>query len=183
MNLAAQSAHLLLDKQPIRVGGQLLRIEELAASALQEIQSLVSQLRPRSIVEEGLPTALRRLAAEKTRDGLHVSLEIQEMGTLPEAVATGLYSIAHEALVNVSKHGGTCEATIRLSMGMGQSYLEVEDHGRGFDPEAALKRRGHLGLDGMYERAREIGWNLSVQSRPGQGTRILVTDQPRGGLS
>jgi signal transduction histidine kinase len=180
MNLSAQSARLLLDKDAPRADGQLLRIEELAASALREIQSLVSQLRPRSIVEEGLASALRRLAAEKTREGLRVSLEIQGGGALPEAVATGLFCIAHEALVNVSKHSDACKATVRLGIGMEQSYLEIEDHGQGFDPAAAFKQRGHLGLDGMHERAHEIGWNLSVQSQPGQGTRILVTEKPCG---
>jgi signal transduction histidine kinase len=180
MNLATQSARLLLEKDAPRANGQLLRIEELAASALREIQSLVSQLRPRSIVEEGLPSALRRLAAEKTREGLRVSLEIQGGEALPEAVATGLFCIAHEALVNVYRHSGTCEATVRLDIGMGHSCLEIEDHGRGFDPETALRKRGHLGLDGMRERAQEIGWNLSVQSQPGQGTRILLTEKPRG---
>jgi signal transduction histidine kinase len=184
MNLAAQSAQLLLAKESPRVAGQLLRLEELAASALREIQSLVSQLRPRSIVEDGLSTALHRLAAErKAQNGLHVSLEIQEEGTLPEAVAAGLYAIAHEALINVSKHSGTHEATVLLEIGREHSCLEIEDHGMGFDPEAALEKRGHLGLGGMYERAHEIGWNLSVQSRPGQGTRILVTDKPAGELS
>jgi signal transduction histidine kinase len=184
MNLATQSAHLLLDKEPVRVTGQLLHLEELAASALREIQSLVSQLTPRPIVEDGLPTALRRLVAEqKAQNGLQISLEIREEGTLSEAVTTGLYSIAHEALVNVSKHSRSYEATVRLDMGRGHSCLEIEDHGLGFDPEAALDQRGHLGLTGMYERACEIGWNLSVQSRPGQGTRIVVTGKPPGGLS
>lgn len=190
MNLAAQSAHLLLDKrsspvdkEPARVAGQLLRLEELAASALREIQSLVSQLKPRSSIEDGLPTALRQLAAEqKEQNGLQVLLEIQENGTVPEAVATGLYSIAHEALVNVAKHSGSCEVTLRLNIGRGFSCLEIEDHGLGFDPELALNRRGHLGLDGMHERAHEIGWNLSVRSRPGQGTHILVTDTSSGGV-
>lgn len=190
MNLAAQSAQLLFDREPpfdrlrtsSRAAGQLIRIEELAASAQREIQSLVSQLRPRSIAEAGLPTALHQLAVEhKIRDGLQVSLEIQGEGTLPETVTTGLYSIAHEALVNVSKHSGTCEAIVRLNLCRENSYLEIEDYGRGFDPEAAMDRRGHLGLAGMVERASEIGWRLSVVSKHGQGTRILVTDIPSEG--
>jgi signal transduction histidine kinase len=189
MNLAAQSAHLLLDKEPPfdrlrtvpRVAGQLIHIEELAASAQHEIQSLVSQLGPRSIAEAGLPTALHQLAVEhKMRDGLQVSLEIRGEGPLPETVATGLYSIAHEALVNVSKHSGTCEAILRLNLSENHPCLEIEDHGRGFDPETALDQRGHLGLAGMLERAREIGWKLSVLSKQGQGTRILVTENPSG---
>jgi len=182
MNLAAQSARLLLDKDSIRAAGQLIRLEELAASALREIQSLVSQLRPRSIAEEGLPTALSRLAMEqKTRGGLQVSLEIHGEGTLPEKIAAGLYSIAHEALINVSKHSGICEATVRLNVDRDHCCLEIEDHGQGFNPEATFDQRGHLGLAGMSERAREIGWNLSVVSRPGQGTLIRMAGNPSGG--
>jgi signal transduction histidine kinase len=63
MNLAAQSAHLLMQKDPPRATGQLLRIEELAASALREIQSLVSQLKPRPIAEMGFLPASERLLA------------------------------------------------------------------------------------------------------------------------
>jgi signal transduction histidine kinase len=180
MNLAAQSAQLLLHQDPSRAAGQLVRLEELAASALREIQSLVSQLRPRPIIEDGLPAALRRLAEQMAQNGLQVSLEIDGEKTLSAAVGTGLYSIAHEALVNVSKHSRSCEAIIRLNVATDRSSLEIEDHGRGFNPEAAMDRRGHLGLAGISERAREIGWNLSIRSRPGQGTLLRVTDGPLG---
>ena len=176
MNLATQSARLLLDKEPLRASGQLLRLEELAANALSEIQSLVSQLKPRSLVEEGLSAALRRLADERqARDGLQVLLEIHGEKTLSDADMQGLYSIAHEALTNVVKHSGAREASVRLNLTADHSCLEIEDHGLGFDPHAAEDQRGHLGLASMFERAREIGWRLSVESSPHQGTRISVT--------
>lgn len=182
MNLAAQSAYLLLDKAPPRAAGQLLHMEELAASALGEIQTLVSQLRPRSMVEEGLPSALRQLARDmKTRNALQVSLEIHGEETFSERIATGLYFIAHEALINVSKHSGVREATLRLNLVEGHSCLEIEDQGQGFDTDAAFDQRGHLGLTSMVERAREIGWSVSVWSRPDQGTHICVTENPSGG--
>jgi signal transduction histidine kinase len=182
MNLAAQSTRLLLDKDPPRAAGQLLRLEELAASALREIQSLVAQLRPRSVTEEGLPTALRRLVAERgERDGLQIALEVHGDHPLSEAEAAGLYAISHEALVNVSKHSGTSEATVRLNLSEDHSCLEIQDHGLGFDPQAASGRPGHLGLAGMSERAREIGWGLLVESHPHQGTRILVAQNQPGG--
>jgi len=182
MNLAAQSARLLLDKDPPRASGQLLHLEELSTNALREIQSLVSQLKPRSIVEEGLSTSLRRLADEhETRDGLRVSLEIQGEKTLSEAEILGLYSIVHESLTNVIKHSGMHEAFVRLSLSEDHSCLKIEDHGLGFDPQTASRQRGHLGLAGMSERAREIGWSLSVESEKGQGTRIFVTQNQAGG--
>jgi signal transduction histidine kinase len=137
MNLAAQSARLLLDKEPPRASGQLLRLEELAANALREIQSLVSQLKPRSLADEGLPSALRRLADERqARDGLHFSLEIQGEKTLSEAETLGLYSIVNEALTNIVKHSGTRAATVRLNLNDDNSSLEIEDRGLGFDPNS-----------------------------------------------
>jgi signal transduction histidine kinase len=182
MNLAAQSARLLLKKEPARAAGQLLRLEELATNALSEIQSLVSQLRPTTLLEQGLPAALHRLVDERRgRDGLQVSLEVHGEGTLPEKVATGLYAIAQEGLTNIAKHSGVREATIRLNLGSGDSCLEIEDRGLGFDPQALSNQRGHLGLAGMNERAGEIGWSLSVRSRRGQGTVIRVMENPPGG--
>jgi signal transduction histidine kinase len=182
MNLASQSARLLLDKEPPRAVEQLLRLEELAASALSEIQTLVSQLRPHSITEEGLPTALRKMVAEReNREGLKVSLHISGEKSLSEAEAEGLYSIAYEALTNVLKHSGVDEAIVRLYLEPDGSFLEIEDAGIGFNPQITLNQPGHLGMAGMSEQAREIGWSLSLESHPHQGTRIRVTENQPGG--
>jgi signal transduction histidine kinase len=182
MNLAVQSAHLLMDKEPIRAQEQLIRVEKLAASAQHEIQILVSRLKPNSMSNESLPDALQQLAvALKVRSGLQVSLEIQGEAIVSEAVARGLYSIAHEALINVAKHSAVCNATVRLNLHKGQACLEIEDHGAGFDPDAVLERSGHLGLVGMQEHAHGIGWDLFFISRPGLGTRILAVERSSGG--
>lgn len=183
MSLAAQSARLLWDKEPSLVAGQLCRLEELAISAQHEIQSLVSQLSPPSITEMGLPAALHRLAAEQnTRNGLHVSLEVQGDWDIPEALAAGLYAIAQEALTNTAKHSGVCEAALRLRLEKDSSCLEIEDHGFGFDPQSLSDRRGHFGLAGMSERAHEMGWRLSVESQYGHGTLVRVAEfLPLGG--
>jgi signal transduction histidine kinase len=180
MNLTAQSVRLLLGKEPTRVADQLDRLEELATGAMREIQTLVTQLRPRSIAEEGLPVALRRLAGERQRrDGLQVTVEISGDQELPEPAAAGLYRIAQEALANVVKHAGTSQASIRLDMSKGDLCLEIEDHGLGFDPQVALSQSGHFGLASMVERARELGYNLSIDSRAGEGTRIRVAESSR----
>ena len=74
----------------------------------------------------------------------------------------GLYLIAQEALANVTRHAGTNEATVRLRLAGVAASLEVEDHGCGFAPEAGSSEQGHLGLAGMAERARELGWVLTI---------------------
>jgi signal transduction histidine kinase len=138
-------------------------------------------LTPSSIAEESLPAALHRLAADKARQGLQVSLNIHGEGALPPDVAASLYTIVQEGLINVSKHSGVCEATVRLNLTPGHAYLEIEDRGQGFDLAAALDQPGHLGLASIFERAREIGWHLSVTARPGWGTRICLTEDASGG--
>lgn len=180
MNLAAQSSRLLFDKATPQTSGQLIHLEGLSVNALSEIQSLVSQLKPRSVAEEGLPAALRRLVVERnSRDGLQISLEIHGGKTLSEAESLGLYSIVNEALTNIVKHSGTREASVRLNFD-DSSSLEIEDRGLGFDPRTVTNRRGHLGLAGMSERAREIGWGFSVESNPNRGTKISVTQNQAG---
>jgi len=181
MNLTVQSARLLLERDRKRAASQLERLEELAAGAMGEIQTLVAQLRPAPMAEFGLPVALRRLAVERQlRDDLQVTLEMSGERDLGGAAVSSLHRIVQEALTNVAKHAGTNEVTVHLDLSREPAWLEIKDRGRGFDPEAALSQEGHLGLASMAERAREIGWSLSIDSRRGFGTRIRLAESPAG---
>ena len=51
--------------------------------------------------------------------------------------------------------------------------VTVEDNGVGFDPTGVVKL-GHRGLANIRERAAEIGGTVTIDSRPGAGTRVLV---------
>jgi signal transduction histidine kinase len=53
--------------------------------------------------------------------------------------------------------------------------VEVIDHGAGFVLSELTPQRGHMGLASMAERAREFGWSMTIESQPGQGTRVKVT--------
>ncbi|HSF83297.1 MAG TPA: sensor histidine kinase [Anaerolineales bacterium] len=182
MNLTVQSARILLDKDLNRVDAQLGRLQELAGSAMAEIQLLVTRLQPEPVAGEGLVAAVGRIVAEQqahdglSQSGLSVALEVISMKDLAGPVNLGLYHIILEALNNVAKHAGTGEATVRLDLAANPACVEIEDQGRGFDFHQAQSQEGHLGLTGMFERAQEIGWDLSVESRPGCGTRIRVVE-------
>jgi signal transduction histidine kinase len=179
MNLTVESARILLDKDINRVDVQLDRLHKLARSAIGEIQLLVTQLQPEPVVREGLVAAVQRIIAERRAcDGLSIALEVTGIEDLAGPVVVGLYHIILEALNNVAKHAGTAEATVRLNLTANPACVEIEDQGVGFDPHEAQNQQGHLGLAGMFERACELGWNLSVESRPGCGTRVRVLEGP-----
>ncbi|HZD56730.1 MAG TPA: sensor histidine kinase [Anaerolineales bacterium] len=179
MNLTTQSARMLLDKDLHRVGAQLDRLEELARSAMGEIQLLVTQLGPEPAAGEDLLTAVQRLiAARRAHNGLNIGLEVTSLKDLSASVTAGLSHIIQEALNNVAKHAGTGAATIRLNLVADPAWVEIEDQGVGFDLHEAQSQPGHLGLAGMFERAGELGWDLCVESRPGRGTRIRISERP-----
>ena len=177
MTLTAQSALLLLRRDPHQVTAQLDQIDELARAALDEMDALGAGAGPATAVAGGLAGALRLLCAEREqRDGLAVTLEVDGDETLPEEDERALLRIAQEGLNNVVKHAGVGEAVVRLRLR--PLRLEVRDEGCGFDQHEAAG--AGLGLDGMRERAAERGWSLSVSSRPGAGTRLVVEEMDAG---
>jgi len=156
------------------VGERLQEIRRTAHAALHEMRSLIFELRPPDLEKEGLVAALRaRLEAVEDRAGVHTALEVEGDSRLPAALEAGLYRVVQEALNNALKHSGAVQVTVSLKIGPEQVALEVADDGIGFDTQAA-QSGGGLGLRGMVERAQELGGELSLQSEPGQGTRIRL---------
>ncbi len=184
MNLAVQSAQLLLGHDAKQLDVQLEKVEQLAGSAIGDIQNLVSEFSASSPALQDLPAALGRLAEERQRrDGLRVDLQVSGAEGLPVDVAKNLYAIAQEALTNAAKHSGACEATVRLILEKNGYVLEIEDKGKGFEPGSQALGRGHMGMAAMQERAREIGWELRVESRPGAGTCVRVLECAEGKIA
>lgn len=177
MNLTVQTARMLFERDRGRVAGQLDRLRELSESADAEIHVLVDRLRPSSGASEELPAALRRLVFEhEMLHELQISLEVIGEKNLSDPVVAGLSRIVQEALNNVAKHAGTRQAVVRLDLAGPRAILEVVDRGVGFDPGTVPAGGAHLGLSGMAERAAELGWRLSYDSRPGHGTRVRAEE-------
>ena len=182
MNLAVEAARLTLPKGPAATAAQLDRVQSLSKSALGEIQKLVSQLQPPGGDGQGLVSGIRRLVARyRTGEELEVDLQAADgQRDLPPAASANLCNIVQETLANVKKHAGTRQACVRMDLGGRPAWVEVEDRGCGFDLGSALSRPGHLGLTEMAERAREIGWRLSIDSQPGRGTRVRIEEALEG---
>ena len=87
---------------------------------------------------------------------------------------TALFRIVQEALANIAKHADSPKVRLRFSRERDVVRIEVRDWGRGFGVPDKPERGRHVGLLGMRERAALVGGDLSVESWPEDGTRVIV---------
>jgi PAS domain S-box-containing protein len=141
-------------------------------AAITEARSLARGLFAVQLGGEGLPHALRDLAA--TISARHqITCEIHCPKTVPIAdniAATHLFRIAQEAVNNAVKHAKPGHIEIRLAVKAGQIHLTVTDDGSGFAP--APSRRSGMGLHIMDYRARALNATFKIERAPSKGTRV-----------
>jgi signal transduction histidine kinase len=172
--LAAESAGELIARGDA-AGEQLERVQALARGAMEELRSVVFELRPASLEAEGLAHVLRKHVEVLRRvTGRAIELRIASPPALGAAAAGQVFRIAQEALQNALRHGDAERIEVRLSDGGGRLALSVADDGRGFDVGAPGLRVRRLGLTSMEERAAELGGRLAIESRPGAGTTVRL---------
>ncbi len=93
---------------------------------------------------------------------------------LPSHTRSQLLRIGKEALCNASKHAQPSRVFVQLEYLQQEVRLEVHDDGKGFRADVITTGRQGFGLCGMRARATEGGGTVTVNSKPGLGTRILA---------
>jgi signal transduction histidine kinase len=177
LNLSADAAATLLDRDADAARAQLGRVRELAREALAELRSLILGLRPADLDQDGLAGALGKEVAMLARvHGIDIELEVECTDRPIEDGERELevLRIAHEALHNAVRHAAARHVVVRLDGRGPVLKVEVVDDGEGFDPDDPDLRSHHLGLTSMEERTRELGGTLELQSTLGQGTRVSL---------
>ena len=173
--LEAEAAATLLERDPAAARERVGRLQELARDALDELGSLVFELRPPDLARDGLAGALRKHVEVLHRLG-HGQVELAVSETPPPDGARDaeVLRIAQEAIQNALRHANAGRVAVSLADADGRLVLQVEDDGVGFDPGAPEARSRRLGLTSMEERARRIGAKLEIASSPGAGTTVRL---------
>ena len=179
LTLAAEAAATVVDRDPSEAKDALARVQELAREAMDELRSLIFELRPASVETEGLAAALRKHVAVLQRVHgrdveIHLDAEVDGRGDGDGEVLR----IAQEALQNALRHARARRVDVSLSATNGALQLAVADDGAGFDPSAPGVRARRLGLTSMEERAHALGGALTIESAPGAGTTVRL-EAPR----
>ena len=160
--------------------------ETLHASAEQlregvrQLRTLLVDIYPPSLAQQGLGASLSDLLSAARRDGLETDLEIPDELRLEPEHEQLLYRVAQEALRNALRHAGATQVGIVISEAADSVRLSVRDNGHGFEPHEALRssRRGHFGLRALTDLVGDQGGQLVVESAPGAGT-IVSVEVPR----
>jgi signal transduction histidine kinase len=162
LSIALRQARAKLATDPERAEQLLQDAAVELDSALHELRELARGLHPAVLSERGLAAALSSLVE---RAPFPVQVDILE-DRLPEQVETAAYYIVSEALANASKHAGATGAAVTAARNGCSLTVEVADDGSGGADAAGT------GLLGLRHRAEALGGSFSVESPPGNGTRI-----------
>ncbi len=185
-SLVAEVLPQIWRRNPEQAWISLEELRRLTRGALAEMRAMLLELRPAGLISTPLSDLLTQLAeAVAGRAGLTLQLFIEQIPPLPEEVHVSFYRIAQESFNNISKHAQANQVTVSLNATSaiteqthpwrGQVTLVIHDDGRGFVTQN--KNAQHFGLAIMQERAAAIQATLSVESQPGQGTRVTLNWQ------
>jgi signal transduction histidine kinase len=157
---------------------ELERMRSVTDDLYEDVRESISELRTR-VSERGLAATVREYVdAYEDRHDLAVHIEGDDAAEgLAPLPAFHLLRIVQEALANVRKHANADNAQIAFSKRGERFEMIIADDGQGFDPEAAPvdAARKSFGLASMRERAASLNGELTLDSRPGSGTRVVVS--------
>jgi signal transduction histidine kinase len=151
---------------------RLQHLTETLNSGIALKRRIIEDLRPSSLANLGLTASLEILAREfSEHSGVDVAPSLEPV-ELDESAQLTIYRLVQESLTNVGKYAEAKHVQVQLRRYGHHVEVEIRDDGRGFD--AATVRTGTHGLAGMRHRVEAAGGRLTVQSRPGAGTRITA---------
>jgi signal transduction histidine kinase len=170
----------LLQHEPSKVDGEIVKIEEMARRTTKEIRHMLFTLRPLVLETQGLAAALQQSIqkVQETDTGVSIHLDAEKVEDRIDLNTQGVvYYIIEEAVGNARKHAQARNIWVRLRLEMDAVIAEVQDDGEGFDVRgvtSAYDSRGSLGMVNMRERAELINGILTMDSAPGRGTTITL---------
>jgi signal transduction histidine kinase len=159
---------------------EIALLQKTASKALQQVRSMIFELRPVILQTRGLVAALRTYVKQLGKiEDMTIHVELEDWSRrLPAKIEEISFAIIQEALTNIKKHAEAKNAWLQVIRRDDHLIVNIRDDGRGFPAtplEVLETREGHLGLLNMRERAEMVGGEFAIRSQPGWGTRVTLT--------
>ena len=154
---------------------EIHELRKTVGSALAEVRRIIFDLRPMALDDLGLiPTLKKYLGTVEQYNGVtkinfvHVGSEAR----FPLNVEVAIFRLIQEAVQNALKHAEPEEIIVKLEITCGQCVVVIKDNGKGFDK--SNKKDKSFGLIGMRERVEILKGKLTIESKLGVGTTIMI---------
>lgn len=154
-------------------------MSEIVRSLNEKLRDMARDILPQSLEEEGLNSAVEDyLEGIQNGEEVEIGLVVGNVAcVLDSRTQVQLYRVIQEAVTNAISHGDPDKISVRLKKSESRLVLTVEDDGTGFKSKNILegaREKDRVGLIGMRERVRSLSGSLSVESRPGEGTKVIA---------
>jgi PAS domain S-box-containing protein len=150
----------------------LEQMQKEATQLIEEIRDISWELRPSVLDDLGLVPAIRSFLSRFSENyHIDVYFECVLYRRLDISIELTIYRIIQEALTNIRKYAAVSDAAVTIREIDQIVRVMIEDKGKGFELDS--QSRG-VGLFSMDERARAVGGELTINSSPGKGTRIIL---------
>jgi PAS domain S-box-containing protein len=179
INIALETLMIRAQREPIdQLMCRLANVGAIAEKASEITRNIMESLRPTVLDHYGLIGGLRQLGSQLSHQ-MDIKLEVQGEDAdirLNPQVEIALFRIAQEALNNVAKYARASHLVLTQEVDQDTVRMVIADNGVGFDPSLVDQPKGGRGwgLMTMNERAMAVGGHCSIESQPGQGTRVVV---------
>ncbi|GAA3393509.1 sensor histidine kinase [Cryptosporangium minutisporangium] len=176
IRLGLQGAQNLIGRDPHAAGTLLAALQDELDGRVNDVRTLSRSLLPPILDELGLEPALVELSARHREGGLDVRVRCDGTEGLVPHLATAVYGIVVEAVMNVARHAGASRCDVEVAVGelpdVAQQgvWVVVEDDGTGFRADAVAG----VGTQSMRERAEEQGGALEIGPAAAGGTRVAA---------
>ncbi|MGC9394761.1 MAG: GAF domain-containing protein [Anaerolineae bacterium] len=150
-------------------------VDQATRELREAITHLLSRQTPRKALHELLDDIVQTFAVER-RTPVHLAHYDSTPLFLPPDKNEQVTRMVQEALSNAARHAQAEHIDVTLEKQESTIVITITDDGRGFDPEAVQDdAEQHFGLSIMQARAARIDGQVTVESAPGEGTRVILS--------
>lgn len=172
-------ARAMLTKDPKGGMEELARVDVLTRQTVKGLRALLFSLKPITLEDEGLETALERYVQQTEGQKPAIHLDIAKLGNrLSPKISGVVFSIIEEAIANAREHAEANNISVQVELHENLLAAQIRDDGKGFYTYAegfSDESMDGLGLSTLENWAKSINGKVTINSTVGRGTTVTLT--------